>query len=107
MDQNHPKFKKLESCLSFIVEQLNQDVNYLRECDLETQKKHEYNLEKVIRRICLESDYLESDISFLHEEFQEYIKDYEELLEKEFSFEERQNLSSELLEQLQPDDFSI
>lgn len=107
MDHEHPKFKTLESHLNFIVEQLNQDILFLRESDLETQKLYEPKIENVIRRICLEPAFRDSDISFLHEDFQLGIRDYEYDLEKDFSETELKELSKELLSQIQPDEFGL
>ena len=107
MDQPQPKYIKLEEDLVFLVEQLNQDINYLRESDIETQKKYELKIEAVIRRICLEPSFGASDISFLHDEFQERLLKYEAHLKEEFTFDELQDLSKELKEQIQPDEFGL
>jgi hypothetical protein len=107
MDKDHPKFKKLELHLSFLIEQFNQDIEYLRESDLEIQRKFELPMEKILKRICLIPDFISCDISFLHEEFQAAILDYESHLNLEFSELECQDLSKELIEQIEPEDFGI
>ena len=107
MEEVEEKFKNLEKHLDILIEKLNTDLHFLSAWDLAEKVKYEDKIRNVMKVICLLEVIDSVDISFLNEDFQESLIQYQIDTKRDFNHQEISDLSQELVEQLKPNDFKF